>query len=119
MTISNLRALIEKATPGPWAWDSPANWCGISDRVAPAANMGQVIATVDTSGWGKRRGNTNSALIVAAVNNLPSLLDIAEAVRAVKATRAFTGLDGRKYVEVKADYWDRVKAALDALEKDK
>lgn len=110
MTISNLRALIEKATPGPWAWDSPANWCGISDRVAPAANMGQVIATVDTSGWGKRRGNTNSALIVAAVNNLPSLLDIAEAVRALR--------DGG---DLDPEYGPDVKvlAALDALETDK
>lgn len=80
---ARVRPLIAAATPAPWAWDAPANWHGVALRIAPAEDMGKIIATIDT-GWGKRTREANAGLIRAAVNTAAACADLAEAVRALR-----------------------------------
>lgn len=56
-------------TPGEWIWDEPSNWNGLSARVC--TEKYEPIAQVQISGWPKRIGRANAALIAAA----PDLLD--------------------------------------------
>jgi hypothetical protein len=79
--ITKLRALHEAATPGPWRQDD-----GGADDWIVAGPCGEFIADI---GWlgavnsdAPARPDEDSALIAAARNALPALLDIAEAARA-------------------------------------
>lgn len=64
LDVARLRRMLEAATPGPWK--SPEGWCIQSPKYAVA---------ITTRGPGQKR---DAALIVAARNALPALLDAAE-----------------------------------------
>ena len=67
MTITELRALLAAATPGPWPWREGDE----RERIY---------------------GGPNARLVVAAVNALPALLDVAEAAATLDATFDDVGL---------------------------
>lgn len=72
--IARLRELEKKATPGPWKYSRPFEWI--------ESNKHQIIAQT----WGKLETPfvndvNNSALIIAARNALPDLLDEIERLR--------------------------------------
>lgn len=92
MTIptTELRALLEKATPNPWGIEqgSDCAWVG------PLRHDGKVAAIACKCDGGPESGyndkhtarlSANAALIVAAVNALPALLSAAEELERVKA----------------------------------
>ena len=68
--LAALRELLERATPGPWEWDvSPTEL----KALGPLEDWNlRVIGTI------VQIGEADAALIVAAVNALPSLLAAAE-----------------------------------------
>ena len=73
MKTEELLALVGKATPGPWSVYTPEHspsLPGIDAADATIVVWGDALA--DDGGV---RGPANAALIVAAVNALPSLLD--------------------------------------------
>ena len=94
MTLSEqLKSLVEKATPGPWAteydmFDSGDHATAISTP-GYAGQMGAFIAHC-AHNWheamrGERRiswkeAETNASLIVTLINNLPTILAALEAV---------------------------------------
>ena len=59
-------------TPGPWKFDEPDNWYGLQARVCTEDS--KPIAQVQLSGWPKKIGLSNAALIATA----PELLAYAE-----------------------------------------
>lgn len=75
--IQRLRDLLAKATPGTWVENRGRIVGGPDDRPIDA----EVVAS--TYGVAATR-NGNAALIVAAVNALPALLDVAEAAKAIE-----------------------------------
>lgn len=92
MTPTELRALLEKATPGPWGHtahevegDSPCGGenCPFEDDHGEGETHGFVIASCDVDYETDREND--AALIVAAVNALPALLDVCEAASAHRA----------------------------------
>jgi hypothetical protein len=87
-TIERLRALLAEATPGPWQQSHfldqrayahmPESWKAERRAeeallIRPADPLGNAVAGA--------RLDSNRALIAAAVNALPALLDVAEAAR--------------------------------------
>lgn len=78
--LEELRQLREAGTPGPWRYDG--GWPTI--RAEASTYYGEFIAEVHKSNHGPEpaQDRPNAALIVAAVNALPALLDIAEAAAA-------------------------------------
>lgn len=70
---ATLRALLDAATPGPWT-HGPLGW-EVWNRDADGA--------MDTRVAGSWLLPQDAALIAAAVNALPALLDVAEAARLV------------------------------------
>lgn len=85
MTISELRALLAKAMTRPWDTDTWESVYGTKHRVtykARGLNKGANFIVADMNGTeGNDEGN--AALIAAAVNALPALLDVAEAAAKV------------------------------------
>lgn len=79
VNIVELRALMAKATPGPW------------EVIADSLDVWAVNERVSAYPWAYKtdRGRANAALIVAAINALPELLAAAERA----ATRSDT--DGK------------------------
>jgi|GEM_PF-5059930 len=76
-TITRLRGLLEKAQPRPWMWRH--NWgILIDDGIEPSDETLTKIRGVFPE------LQPNAGLIIAAVNTLPALLDVAEAAEAVK-----------------------------------
>lgn len=78
-TTVKLRELLAKATPGPWEWRddqmSVPEWPVVQWTISP----GVLIAdTNNGTPGGDEIDQANAALIVAAVNALPSLLDTIE-----------------------------------------
>lgn len=75
--IKKLRELLEAATPGPWyEYQDGQAWKYPLDEVSRYNNE----CLVDTSGRDdKSKEEKDLALIVAAINSLPSLLDELEA----------------------------------------
>jgi len=55
---------MSKFTPGPWIWDEPSNWMGLSARVC--TEKYEPIAQVTVSGWKKRQALATARLIAAA-----------------------------------------------------
>lgn len=104
--VAGLRTLVAKATPGPWEQlvaDSPdllaamqEDAAKVEDRVAglifsraePGAHgRGVSIATMNARRATLERDLASAALIVAAVNALPALLEAAEAKAGLEAER--------------------------------
>jgi len=85
--IPALRELLAKATPGPWrsTWDDPVpeGRCeSIEDwNVIEGPDKSLVVGMVVYDGHWPACTKENAALIVAAVNQLPSLLDELEGLR--------------------------------------
>jgi hypothetical protein len=102
----DLRALLEAAAPGEWKSrfheDSPAGWWVYTDGIDPLADLGDADSA-----------ERDAALIVAAVNSLPRLLDVVEAARDVDACYA---VNGYLTVAVAEKLQDSL-AALSALDK--
>lgn len=85
MSLSRIRAELEAATPGPWVGVIKPNGKGAGLVGAKAKRgMGEqgCIAVVNSIPGGPER-IANTKLIVAAVNALPALLDVAEAAQQV------------------------------------
>lgn len=60
---------MAKHTPLPWKWDEPSNWLGTAARIYhKSGDAFDPIAQVQLSGWPKRVGLANAAIIVTAVN---------------------------------------------------
>jgi hypothetical protein len=77
--IERLRALLAEGTPGPWrrrCWPSPTRMVEII-----AAEKPPIVpwSGFDDSSRTKKGHDANAALIAAAVNAMPALLDVAEA----------------------------------------
>ena len=135
--IAALRDLISRATPGPVEWTTNADGYPVEltalgvgvlrPGIAVGPSDGGLCAYLTNDGDSAEATHPDFALIVAAVNNLPSLLDLAEAVRAYREA-----VDKRDAFPIHCDLMEYAKActaetnayramlaALDALEKDK
>lgn len=65
-------------TPGPWTWDEPSNWHGLSARVYVPEPYG-VVAKVPIEAWRPRSiGKANARLIAAAPELLEALKEAYE-----------------------------------------
>ena len=76
--IERLRGLLAEGTPGPWRarkWASPRMVEVIAATKPPIVPW----SGFDDSGRTKTEHDANAALVAAAVNALPALLDVAEA----------------------------------------
>ena len=73
-----LRTLLVEATPGPWH-DLPHDWPG---KAIPI--LTHDAAHTVAMAFNREHTKSDAALIVAAVNALPALLDVAEAARRVQ-----------------------------------
>jgi len=72
--IKELRELLAKATPGPWS-------CDDSDLSArEIAVIGRMEIYSKSSPFCRQKAEDDAALIVAAINALPALLAVAEAL---------------------------------------
>lgn len=88
MTTQQLRELLARATPGPWEAEpidpavcspivrklDPRDWERVINMPAPPFALGATGAVV-----AYKNGANDAALIAAAVNALPRLLDVVEA----------------------------------------
>lgn len=93
MTLPELRALLERATPGPWRTQECSAGGLILLRDCRYQTHLQVVPEAD------------AALIAAAVNALPALLDAVEAAERL-----------RKLDAVKDDWDSDLNAARDAFD---
>jgi hypothetical protein len=88
--IEELKALAEKATPGPWKndHDEYAGHYNISTNspATGAESIAQVHYVANKPGG---RGEADAALIVALVNNIPAILSALEAVPVMKEAGQF------------------------------
>ena len=87
--IEKLRALLEAATKGPWEVDGDANgdtW----------GRSGSIFV-------GHNESKDDAALIVAAVNALPALLDVCEAAAELRI--AYNGDDAELEMFAKNRLW--------------
>lgn len=76
MTIAELRALLARATPGPW------HLCDDGETSKCADESG--LTTAHTKGCHaphRKNAAAHAALIAAAINALPALLDAVEAAQ--------------------------------------
>jgi hypothetical protein len=91
--IAELRRLMAEATPGPWRFRA-----SFRDCVVHPANDGRTIAQA-TACFDNDRAN--AALIAAAVNALPALLDAVEREAKMRAyvTQALLELTPESHVE--------------------
>lgn len=84
--IEELRALLAKAmtqAPLPWKWEKSDNEPGCFDALRAADDRNVLPTTV---GYGNIHAlYEDAALLVAAVNALPALLDVAEAAQRAAA----------------------------------
>jgi hypothetical protein len=129
--LQELRALLAKATPVPWhELGMPYYQYWITG--SPAPKHGQIIknriAVLDSYEWPNaemppERRTANAALIVAAVNALPALLDRLEQAEAriarlERVAEAAVSIQQLNYWsrDVKDNpYWDSLDSALAAL----
>jgi hypothetical protein len=99
--VARLRELMAKATPRPWTHQGYSFQTGMTH----ASGVGGFTAGFqdDCSDQQIMQGIPNAALIVAAVNALPALLDVCEAAQAFRVSG------------VPHHAWVRLWNALDAL----
>lgn len=125
--IQELRTLIAKATPGPWAYRPREydDWGFIRVAQADAEGWQPIVALgragpVESDHDEHRRNKTdpygpNAELIVAAINHLPALLDRLEAaergVDFLDMRRPIKGMECRSNEEVFAIMADRIRLA--------
>ena len=76
MTITELRKLMETATPGPWASEE----CDVFSE-------NTIVAECMSSIESQYLGEPEATLIAAMRNALPALLEIAEAAQVVSSQR--------------------------------
>lgn len=76
---------MAKFTPGPWDWDQPSNWYGISARVMKREPYG-MIAQVDISGWRPKSMAIANARLISAAPEMYAALE------AIVGEAAFEGL---------------------------
>jgi hypothetical protein len=99
--IERLRELLARATPGPWKSQDHQHqadlmtWYSVEKANGMRGQVARVMSHV--------RGKADAALIVAAVNALPALLDVCEAAQAFRVSG------------VPHHAWVRLWNALDAL----
>ena len=76
MDIEGLKQALEAATPGPWRVAGPSGF--VENSSSDVATICQFWSRyeLDYDNW-----QANARLIVAAVNNLPALLKVAEAAK--------------------------------------
>ena len=109
-SLVSLRAALYKATPGPWETrfeaesDGSGVW-GIDGIVETGGYDGMFKGGIDN--------DADAALIVAAVNALPALLDIAQAAQAFLEVNSVIG--GGRQVE---PAYQALREALAALDKE-
>jgi ApbE superfamily uncharacterized protein (UPF0280 family) len=72
MTLDELRALCDTATPGPWHKMAGAEWNVLDDK-------GIRILIAGTDGCSVPDGLADAAFVIAAKSALPKLLAVAEA----------------------------------------
>jgi hypothetical protein len=127
---AKLRELLAKATPGPWKTIQAAKPngaeqsidCGIfAGRDDLLAETFEIVGYLDGKGspYKKLPSEVNAALIVAAVNALPALLDEIDKLRAaVDAAKNMADLENRYSPPAAIDSgWLRLNEALAAFEK--
>jgi len=117
--IEKLRALLEKAAPLPYREDDGHIFSGpmaddrerrimayLDDKSLPNPNReddGKPSAHVVSTGQEHDRSEADAALIVAAVNALPALLDVCEAAAALRL--AYNGDDAELEMFAKNRLW--------------
>jgi hypothetical protein len=79
-TIERLRALLARATELPWKSDPWDQW---KKRILITDKRHDEIALIYNDDIAHKNAHANLALVPAAVNALPALLDVAEAARAL------------------------------------
>ena len=106
-TTDRLRALLAEATPGPWDVDdihpdhcAQSPWGHKTVTFGPGSVALALMSPED---------QPTAALIVAAVNALPALLDV------VEAARSLTG-DDMAYRGSTSQTWAALRAALAKLD---
>jgi hypothetical protein len=119
--IEGLKALLEKATPGPWK---------VADKVATVGGDRYLVIT-HPAGWvslimegDDGRDEADAVLIVAAVNALPDLLatitaledKLAGCVEALEEIATYPGPNADDAAHNKADF---ARAALSNLQGEK
>lgn len=81
--IEEIRARLEKITPGPWVWDEPGSWHGLEARVFVPDPYG-VVAQIPIEAWRPRSiGRANAAFIAAAPEDVSFLLSQLERARLI------------------------------------
>lgn len=116
-TLSELRRLLDQATPGPWSIESicyQTTYVAGNRELLPG--QGRRFASVaEEPGVNRRERHIwlrDAALIVALRNDADALLDVVEAVDATHVTDT----DHDDWYAVKGDDWDAVQAALARLD---
>jgi hypothetical protein len=97
--LKRLRALEKAATPGPWA---------VEDGKSVVAMFGDVDVYAQSVSSTRAVDESDAALVAAARNALPLLLDVAEAAQKH---------DNDWGVDIDCESIRNVRAALDALAK--
>ena len=134
MTTDDLRALLAKATPGPWdadGWTGTVRGAGVQqftgehDAVWAKDESGEWTLICPTGLRDEPQSNENAQLIVAAVNALPGLLDRLEAAERdaeryrLARSRAFGIADWTEFSTPLMRYEASADARLDAAREPK
>ncbi len=98
MTIEELKQVLEAATPGPWRVVIDDDGNPLSGRPSVMSSEEYDCCIIHWDGFvqeyfrsarGDKEIHANARLIVEAVNNLPALLKVAEAARALQRSVTF------------------------------
>jgi hypothetical protein len=108
-TTERLRELLAKATPGPWAVHTHANWKIMDSKRWLVAD----IAWKAEEGNHQGESSDNAALIVAAINALPALLEALNNYQYV--AEVATDQWGGDYLWEKWGLSEKMKQAQEAL----
>ena len=57
-------AMLKAASPGPWNYDEPPNWLGMSARIMTVKF--EMVGQTSLKSWGKKRGRANARLLAAS-----------------------------------------------------
>lgn len=111
--VDRLRALLGEATPGPWQVNDAGIETVERNAIGSKASRQMAAAYPIDLAWEGSAKAADLALIVAAVNALPLLLDIAEAAQRLSDKRTADS-DGFWVSLREMRYLDTALAALDA-----